>query len=99
MAGGMSQRIEKLMSLTLAEFHKSIAVLAGRDLTAEGPDVRLAVEGGTAAIRFEPLPGATLGGLLQLPRARITIALDGLDDAQRTTFLKRFDLAFQRGGG
>lgn len=37
--------------------------------------------------------------LFNLPRLHVTFAFSGLDDAQRYTFMKRFDLYMQRGGG
>lgn len=37
--------------------------------------------------------------LIVLPRLHVHFAFTGLDDAQRYTFMKRFDLYMQRGGG
>lgn len=37
--------------------------------------------------------------LFNLPRLHVAFAFTGLDDAQRYTFMKRFDLYMQRGGG
>jgi hypothetical protein len=37
--------------------------------------------------------------LFNLPRLHVAFAFSGLDDAQRYTFMKRFDLYMQRGGG
>jgi hypothetical protein len=37
--------------------------------------------------------------LIAMPRLHVTFAFDGLDDAQRYTFMKRFDLYMHRGGG
>jgi hypothetical protein len=37
--------------------------------------------------------------LFNLPRLHVSFAFSGLDDAQRYTFMKRFDLYMQRGGG
>lgn len=38
-------------------------------------------------------------GLVQLPRLLMRFEFDHLDDAARYTFMKRFDLYTQRGGG
>lgn len=38
-------------------------------------------------------------GLISLPVLRVQFRFAGLDDAQRYTFMKRFDLYMQRGGG
>ena len=87
------------MSITRAEFEASLAALdpsARLDATGTGP-VRAGTT--TATISFEALPKLRLGGLLAMPQARVTIAFDGVAEAERAHFLKRFDLAFQRGGG
>lgn len=38
-------------------------------------------------------------GLISIPRLLVSFRFAGLDDAQRYTFMKRFDLYMQRGGG
>lgn len=92
--------VEKIMALDLAEFQRSLRTLAP-DLPAPPDASRVALADGrnTVAITFEALPAATLGGLLALPRARVTLAFGGHTPEQRTAFLARFDQAFQRGGG
>jgi len=62
-------------------------------------DIVIAAESAEIRIVYEPLETATLGGLLALPRARVTLHLGELNEAQRHAFLARFDRAFQRGGG
>ena len=92
-------RVEKLMTLTRAEF---IASLAGLDPSARlGNDDTAVVclDGTSARLSFEALPQRRLGGLLSLPQARITIDLTGLTEPQRVAIVRRFDIAFQRGGG
>jgi hypothetical protein len=37
--------------------------------------------------------------LISMPRLHVNFEFAGLDDAQRYTFMKRFDLYMQRGGG
>jgi hypothetical protein len=37
--------------------------------------------------------------LFSLPILHVSFQFEGLDDAQRYTFMKRFDLYMQRGGG
>ncbi|MGI9381925.1 MAG: hypothetical protein ACR2PO_02130 [Methyloligellaceae bacterium] len=92
--------VEKIMALKLADFHRSLATLApdlGAPETAR--DVQIPDTGKTVSISFEALPSETLGGLLALPRARVTLAFDGHTPEQQSAFLARFDQAFQRGGG
>ena len=51
------------------------------------------------SIRFEAIEPAVLGGLMRLPRARVTLDLGSLDGDARQAFLAIFDQTFQRGGG
>ena len=91
-------RVEKLMSLTADEFAASLARLGPSQNTAG--DCRLFnLDGGTVTIGSAPVAGVTLGGLLTLPRANVTLTFEGSTESARAQFLKRFDLAFQRGGG
>ena len=94
------EAVEKIMALELADFHRSLRALApDLDLSEAARDVRIPDDGGTVSITFEALPSETLGGLLALPRARVTLSFDGHSAEQRSAFLARFDQAFQRGGG
>lgn len=96
---GKPAPVEKIMSLGPAEFERSLHVLA--------PDAKLDANGrvilehppGQVELTFEPLPSQTLGGLLALPRARITLDFTGLALGDADAFLQKFDRAFQRGGG
>lgn len=92
--------MEKLMALTLDEFHRSLKTLAPK-MVLEDDQTEIVIPSDEAEIRivYEPLEKATLGGLLALPRARVTLHLGELDERQRQSFLKAFDKAFQRGGG
>lgn len=92
-----SDVIDKIMSLSPEEFHRSMAVLD----PARPPSTvhRFECSGGVITINFVSLPSVRLGDLLALPRARVTLRFDDVAPAARTEFLSRFDLAFQRGGG
>ncbi len=101
-AGAVPDAIEKLMSVSTTEYVKSIEAFAGpvaARTAALGEPVRLEVGGGRAVIAYAPQPGVRLGGLLELPRARVSITFEGLTAGERTGFLRAFDIAFQRGGG
>ncbi|MCB1521219.1 MAG: hypothetical protein KDJ37_11685 [Hyphomicrobiaceae bacterium] len=90
----------KTMTLTRDEFAKSLAAFAGRPVDIVDGEAELpAGDAGRVAVRFVALPPRRLGGLLLLPQARVTVVLDGLTEPEAAAFLKRFDLAFQRGGG
>ena len=94
------ERVEKIMSLDLSEFHRSLKTLSP-DVSPKDGQTEIAVPAGRAGVRivYEPLEKATLGGLLALPRALVTLHMTELDEAQRRAFLARFDRAFHRGGG
>ena len=92
--------VGKIMSLDLREFHRGLKTLSPDVPLEDGQvDVIVPADHGEVHILYEPLEKATLGGLLVLPRARVTLRLGGLDEAERRVFLARFDKAFQRGGG
>lgn len=96
---GKPAPVEKLMALDKAEFERSLATLA-EDTRLDGDGrATIAAGAGHAILRFEALPAETLGGLLALPRARVTIAFAGLGTHEADHFLAEFDRAFQRGGG
>lgn len=88
----------RLMSLSQAEFAASIAKLGTHGISAEGFPVFDAGKGSVEVI-YKPAPPKTFGGLLALPQAHITLAFKDCDEAARATFVHRFDIAFQRGGG
>jgi hypothetical protein len=91
-------RVEKLMSLSLREFQHSLRPLAGQpvgDITA----IDLPLPTGQVTISYEPRPSVRFGGLLDMPRALVSLTFLDAPPKQQAAFLKRFDLAFQRGGG
>jgi hypothetical protein len=92
-------RVEKLMGLTLADFQRSIAPLTGAPLPISTTRAEIVVHGGRVVITCEPRSALRLSSLVEMPLAAVTIDFYGLDVAERTAFLRRFDLAFQRGGG
>lgn len=94
------ERVEKIMSLDLREFHRSLKILAPNMVLADDQtEIVIPADRSEVRIVYEPLEKATLGGLLALPRAKVTLHLGALDKARRQAFLMNFDRAFQRGGG
>ena len=91
--------IDKVMSISQAEFLASLVHVGNVSENSAGFWSSALHGGGTADIRYQPLQGVRLGGLLELPRARVSISFNGGTDAARRAFLHRFELAFQRGGG
>ena len=95
--------VVKLMSITRQEFETSLARLNGAPARQAAPGCyEVTTDDATPALvlaEFEELPNAVLGGLMALPRARVTLRLQPLSDHARMEFLNRFDKTFQRGGG
>lgn len=92
-------RVERLMTLSEAEFIRSIAALLPPGSAVENGCAVATLGSGRVTITYEPLTSLRLGQSLQLPRARIVLAFEEAVAAEREAFLARFDLAFQRGGG
>ena len=91
--------VSKIMSATAEEFVQSLGVLLGRAVSIDELPICIAVGSGQVEIAREPLQGVRLGGLLELPRARVSLSYSAVPAAKRADFQRRFDLAFQRGGG
>lgn len=56
------------------------------------------VAGGTLHLTWQVLPPRRIA-LITLPRLQVRYAFEGVDEADRLRFMKRFDLHIQRGGG
>ncbi|MCH9764627.1 MAG: nucleotidyltransferase domain-containing protein [Alphaproteobacteria bacterium] len=92
-------QIEKTMTLAEHEF-----ITGCQRLAADGDSVttrvaQIALDAGSVTIRYEPLAGVRLGGLLELPRAKVSLAFSDVTEAEQEAFVRRFDITFQRGGG
>lgn len=79
-------------------------------LPAAMGDARWARQGDAVQASFASVPAGRLHitwrageprriALFSLPRLHVRFAFTGMNDAQRYTFMKRFDLYMQRGGG
>ena len=63
-----------------------------------GSTAQAAIDKGTLSLRWQVMPPRVIA-LLRMPVLRVSFVLRGLDADQRYTFMKRFDLHMQRGGG
>lgn len=99
MAAGERAVVEKLMTLSRAEFEKSLSIFLGRPCAPGTESALEPLSTGSVEIRYEALPGVRLGGLLELPRALVRLTFEDIPEAEREAYLRRFDIAFQRGGG
>jgi len=101
--GAPPETVEKLMSITRAEFEAGLKRLGGKPPRLDGSGQY--VVSGTGGERqsvicsFEALPDAVLGGRMRLPRARVKLHLAALSGKARVDFVALFERTFQRGGG
>ena len=88
------------MAANASEYASGMARLT-RDMTSrvDGPATVVELDGGSVAITYTPKEGRRLSPLLVMPAADVTFAFNGVEDAERTAFIAKFDLVFQRGGG
>jgi hypothetical protein len=63
-----------------------------------GSTAQAAIDKGTLSLRWQVMPPRVIA-LLRMPVLRVSFVMQGLDADQRYTFMKRFDLHMQRGGG
>ncbi len=57
-----------------------------------------AIDGGRLFLAWSALPPRRIA-LIAMPRLAVSFRFDGVDEATRQAFMKRFDLYLQRGGG
>ncbi|MDH3476644.1 MAG: hypothetical protein OEM59_23445 [Rhodospirillales bacterium] len=92
--------VVKDMAMTLEDFLRGLpSAMTGLDYRVNGHSVEAGTPERRLSIVIEPQPPRRLGGLLAVPRARVTITFEGYDPAAEAEFVERFDRAFQRGGG
>jgi hypothetical protein len=63
-----------------------------------GQSATVTVPPGSLVLQWEARPPRVIA-LMRMPVLHVRFAFSGLDDAQRYTFMRRFDLYMQRGGG
>ena len=66
------------------------------DISVGCADVRFA--DGSLQLTWEPMSPRQIA-LVRLPRLKVRFRFEGLSDERRYTFMRRFDLYMQRGGG
>lgn len=64
----------------------------------EGSAVRVTIGAGSLVLQWEVQPPRTIA-LMRLPVLRMRFQFQGLSAEERYTFMRRFDLYTQRGGG
>lgn len=66
--------------------------------TVQTGRAEIRIHQGRLLLQWHALPPRVIA-LLRLQRLAVVFAFDGVDDAERQRFMKRFDLTMQRGGG
>lgn len=91
--------IVRLMGLSHREFMRSLpAAVVGMEYRVQGLRVLLVDRERRVQIDLGPEQQRRLGALL-LPQTRVRLSFYGFSVQKRDQFCKRFDRAFQRGGG
>jgi len=93
--------LQRRMSISAAEFLRQLErALDGLCWRRTAPgEAKVEVTGGHLVLHWQPAPPRRLGRL-SLPVLELTLTFPpACPEAARNTFLQRFDLAFQRGGG
>ncbi len=87
------------MSITHKDFQRLLPrAVKGAAISWQGNRVTITTEAGQVTIALAPQTVKKLG-LLEFPVTILTMEFHDFSPAGQTAFLKRFDLAYQRGGG
>jgi hypothetical protein len=87
------------MSISHREFFRLLPKAVGNyQYTIQGASVDIQLEEGRLEIELSQ-EGRRRIASLTLPETRLEFRFSGATEDQKTAFLKRFDLAYQRGGG
>jgi hypothetical protein len=99
MQANYAERFERDMSCTEADWLRWLPAAIGDNfckLQTEAAGVRLGE--GALGLKWQVAAPRVIG-LVRLPRLLVSFRFAGVDEAQRHTFMTRFDLYMQRGGG
>ena len=94
-------KFERIMGYTPNEWRMRLPHAIGPNpWDDESPSAACVHLGASGVLRidWEALPPRVIA-LMQIPQMRVRFAFSGLDDAERLTFMRRFDLTMQKGGG
>lgn len=99
MQSAYDARFEREMGCTEAEWLMWLPAAVGdREWQLGLSNALVKIESGTLALNWRAGEPRVIA-LMRMPRLHVTFRFEGLDAAQRFTFMKRFDLYMQRGGG
>lgn len=99
MQSSYAERFERDMGCTEAEWLGWLPAAVGAcDWHHGSGQAVVEVPPGQLQLRWAQQPLRVIA-LMRMPVLRVNFVFSGLDAAQRYTFMKRFDLYMQRGGG
>jgi hypothetical protein len=99
MQSSYDERFEREMGCTEAEWLRWLPDAVGENhwkLQTQSAGVRIG--DGALGLKWQVGEPRVLG-LARIPRLHVQFRFAGVDEAARYTFMKRFDLYMQRGGG
>lgn len=93
------EHFERDMATTEAEWLAALPRAVGpHPLSLSVGQAQVQIGAGRLTLRWRPLPPRVIA-LLRMQRLAVVFAFEGVDEAERQRFMKRFDLSTQRGGG
>jgi hypothetical protein len=93
------ERFEREMGCTEAEWLMWLPGAMGENHWKQQPQsAGVRIGDGALGLKWQVAAPRVIG-LVRIPVLKVSFRFAGLDDAQRYTFMKRFDLYMQRGGG
>ena len=99
MQSSYAEQFDREMSCTEAEWLRWLpAALGEHAWQASAASARVQLPPGDLQISWAAMDPLRIA-MVSLPRLRVHFRFSGLNTAQRCTFMRRFDLYMQRGGG
>ena len=93
------ERFERDMGTTETEWLTALPrALGDHAFVLAAGQARVQIGEGHLQLQWHALPPRVIA-LLRLQRLAVIFAFEGVDEAARQHFMKRFDLTMQRGGG
>ena len=97
--GSRGLSLTREMSITHKEFLRLLPhAVKGATISRQDDRVNITTDAGRATITLAPETTRKLS-LLEFPVTTVTMEFHGFNPSDEAAFLKRFDLAYQRGGG
>ena len=94
------ERFEREMGCTEVEWLRWLPAAVGAHPLGIAPGEAIAElgQGARLVLRWS-VEAPLVIALVRMPRLRVAFGFEGLDEARRQVFMRRFDLYMQRGGG